>query len=58
MLVSLAFGPEDKVIQYFTALMVEIPTTDIEVAEYLNWKNIVKQYQKNSTIFNKNFEPI
>ena len=34
MLPSLAFVPEDKVIQSFTALMVEFPTTAIEIAEY------------------------
>ena len=34
MLPSLAFVPEDKVIQSFTALMVEFPTTAIGIAEY------------------------
>ena len=34
MLASLAFVPEDKVIQSFTALMVEFPTTAIEIAAY------------------------
>ena len=34
MLPSLAFVPEDKVIQSFTALMVEFPTTAIEIADY------------------------
>ena len=51
----------NKVIQSFTALMVEFPTTAIEITVYFKetyWKNIAKQYQKNFTISNKNMEPI
>ena len=44
MLPSLAFVTEDKVIQSFTALMVEFPTTAIKIAEYFEDVLILEEY--------------
>ena len=59
MLASLAFLPENEVIPCFNRLMLEFPSSAIEIADYFEKRNSAPEsYTKSTSIPNSNLETI